>query len=323
MQTPRNLALRLHPAALFVSFCSILGAFDPCFGAEHRARFLRDLPAAKIPASNPIQIEKWQAYVAAHPKRMQSCAESIGRHIEHVDHAAFEGALQLAIQTFLRTNEVSIKDGRFIIGIDDPGHSGEWVTALAARLLRDSHELQETLLIYPDQQLGSSSGPSEKKPVQEVLVFDDAIYTGNRLGANLLALEDKWSDYEIHFHVVVAASTKYGKDSLEGLKSPDGTFSDNTVISVYSGRTLQTVEEIDDNEFPDVLYESYTIFEGTTLTYFDHKLPDSMSFIAPQFPSLEDGKSCLEGLVVNSAGRCRRRVPFVDKPTKVYPLYRP
>jgi len=120
----------------------------------------------------------------------------------------------------------------------------------------------------------------EQKGVQNIVVFDDAAYTGMQLMSRIIEPLSKYYTSKrrpIHFFIVVPYATS---DALEKFASfRESNHADLGVFYVHIMKTL-----LDILSKPEFEYlrksnrEELSVYKGATLTYFDHRVADSFSF---------------------------------------------
>lgn len=116
-----------------------------------------------------------------------------------------------------------------------------------------------------------------------VLLLDDAAYSGSQMSINLSQSVDEFENNHIHdytFYVAVPFMTEFGKARIKQMcdvSRPD-------FLQIASHATMKTIAEVIPEAFQGTLTRMYDLDQEDlttrTLTYFDHKVADSLSTLA-------------------------------------------
>jgi hypothetical protein len=239
--------------------------------------------------------------------------------LDYVSYDQFQAEMDSSIHSFLE----QIADRKFVV-IVDPDKSSEWLLAqFENRLSIKDHDvvLRSDLLSYL----------KENNKIQDVLILDDAIYSGEQMEryANYVSAPAS-SVRPIQFHAVVPYATRQGKERLKSSSAGRSDFS----VSLYNTQTMNTIKEKARNEnitktlrqmYPEnpkaelgdlsSLKDTKTYSPATrTHQFFQFKIPDGFSvitqFLVDNEVRCKDGRSPAKKL----EGRC---IPEILPPYKI------
>lgn len=230
--------------------------------------FTTDVVFVPKPVRSNAPVESlFQEWVNAHPEGLaRRAAQAIKDNTQHISQAEFEAALEKTVKS---ANDI-IGENDFAV-IVDQGRSNQWVAELALPLFRKLPKQIADRQAYINEVARSG--------INDFVFIDDAIYSGQQMGLNIfeflegLKLEGKDLS-EVRIIVVTPYSTNYGRRNIQ-------RYSKTYTIVFPQQETIQTIaEKIPD---PDILETISKMYPGgnnsRTLTYFDHKIPDSLSTI--------------------------------------------
>jgi hypothetical protein len=237
---------------------------------------------AKAPSisviKNPFSARLW---VKAHTEEFREIAQKLINNIDHIRHDDFLTALENSVEDF---NEYldSQQDKSYVIVIPgDFKKSALWVTSLAADFLK-----------YPPSKIIMKNDPNyeefmEKSNSKNVVLFDDASYSGNQMAGYINTIGELSADSKVH--VIIPFMTNYANTFIkENVTKVDYKISSHKIMKSFS-------ESLDDKEIKLLQEKGAEIFHSDdisnlTLTYFDHKKADDLSLV----PSVDDGSFLCE-----------------------------
>lgn len=231
-----------------------------------------------------------QEWVDSHHEYYRPALNEIVNNIKRVSHKNFKKNLKLAVDKF-NTQMDGVRNKNYTVLIE-PKKSNQWVAELALENL--SYKPTEVLSLgakeardYVDylEKISSLATYPER-----IVLFDDASYSGTQLVNHVKAIFSKFKEISKYnssvklpiIHVIVPFSTKYAHQKLKSIQSLVGDHLQITSIS-----KIPSVDEMLTNDHINRLRELYgweadsIESEGRGLIYFDHKIPNGMSFVEP------------------------------------------
>lgn len=261
------------------------------------------------------EADKW---VAAHHEHYQPALMALVEKIQRIHHSTFEKHLKLATENFNKQLE-GAEDKTFTVLVQG-NKSNQWVTELALKYLSyeptESLSLGEKqardFCGYLDRITDQGRVP------RRIVLFDDASYSGTQLAEHVKAIVEKFKNLNLEppiIHVIVPFATQYAVNRLERLQqqeqigeiktegmeekrslSPAGVeeiITENSssppkakIVLSLSAKIQSVAKALSDEHigrlkelygWSDDLMES----RGRGLIYFDHKIPNGMSFVEP------------------------------------------
>ncbi len=264
--------------------------------------------------SNLFDLEKLRRWVNAHPRKWRPLIRLIAKNIHHVSQEKFEEALQEAVDDFK-----SKFSGSYLmmnLEMSQPD-SVEWVRSLVL-------EKGLPAPVNPDLSQSMIEALRANPEVLDVVIADDASYTGDALGSYILRIQEHFPERKLRFHVLVPFMTRASVSTVKK-KVSERTPSK---IYFYKHRQIETLEEILKKASPKYIQMAKELYAGhhsdlnfddynfehdkvRTLTYFDHKVPDTLSFF----------KHILDGWVLGLNGRfqvSKGRFSLIPKTVEPY-----
>lgn len=228
-----------------------------------------------------IFAKKW---VEAHHEYYQPALKSLQQSIKRITHSVFKKHLKKVVVKF--NEELDKVDDKSYTVLVQSGKSNQWVAELALKYLSekptDCLPLGEKQARDYSQYLDTLS--KTDRVAKRIVLFDDASYSGKQLRDHVAAIFEKHAKLksEPTVHVVVPFATKYAVAQLKKLPqyekgllklSLSGKIS--SISETLSPKHIETLTELYGWSTDEV--ES----QGRGIIYFDHKIPNGMSFVEP------------------------------------------
>lgn len=255
-------------------------AYGPEFGLPYPDWWREPSPPRPSagPRFDPAAFERW---AEAQPKEVAPIVAFLRKHLRHVDQREFEASLATAFETFQK-NHTSGKKLLFITIADMGGEakSNAWVTALLRekfpRAFKDAAFLNLSGAMPRRQDLQKLKELVDSGEYR-VVVADDGIYTGRQLADQVLGNVATLVD---GLDVIVPFATTEAVERFEkGVKKAYGI-----PFKIHRAQTIPSFAEIwetmpeGERRALETLGVRRIFSESHTLTTFDHKLPDFVSF---------------------------------------------
>lgn len=257
---------------------------------------------------DPEKMKEWEN--SFEDERAKTLAAFLAENVNYVSFEQFTGALMESTKDFMK----QVEDRPYVVLVPrdhkENVHKSEvWVTNLAQMVTNNApqayvteKELRDYLREHPE--------------VKDIALFDDASYTGERIGNSINT--HKYASKingTLNMHIVVPFMAKRALQNLvqnEGLPGTPGF-----KLLIHTSQTIPNVDELIQETFAeeslpevkeclkkffnlDVDYENENGF-CPTLTYFEHKVPDSISFV----------ESIRKGEVRNASGEVVNKIQFI------------
>ncbi|MCI5051948.1 MAG: hypothetical protein MRY21_02275 [Simkaniaceae bacterium] len=241
-------------------------------------------PLAKTRAMMAERIDGWIDTLGA-DRGSKKLLRKVLSNVEHIDFGAFEARLNYCVHNFLD----SIEEGSEFLALVEPGKSQTWVTQLARH-----HGLAPTAAVRMGEKsadslqyalgvLNASSPMVETlKGPSNIVILDDGAFTGKQMSDNIKAANTIFrriygARAEPHFHVIVPYVTEVARVRIEGLRT------EGVKLTLHYSKIMPTLSTLfqskaDKSLLPGLLGVGKERLDSTALTYFDHKIPNSMSF---------------------------------------------
>lgn len=254
------------------------------------------------------QVEKW---VGAHHEYYQPALEALAEKIQRVTYSTFSHHLGLAVNDFNKQLE-TVEDKRYVVLVQG-NKSNQWVTELALKYLE--HQPTDSLSLGEKQardycgyldRVGESG-----EVIKRIVLIDDASYSGTQLTEHAKAIFEKFKSLGLAtptVHVIVPFATQYAVNRLENLSSSvaqeeeapseiqEGVASSEAKeaeptpkvegkLKLSLSAKIASVAKMLTEDHVSRLSELYNWSEdkiesrGRGLIYFDHKVPNGMSFV--------------------------------------------
>ncbi|MBF0522531.1 MAG: glycerophosphodiester phosphodiesterase [Candidatus Omnitrophica bacterium] len=223
---------------------------------------------------NPIDVEKSKQWVAAQgTPELRDLAQFLLNHVTHITQKEFEAALENMVNDF--NSKLGDKPYVLIMPRDKGERSESWTYQLALEKgLKPAQYIIKTdggVLSYDQRIL---------KDVKNVVFIDDAFYSGTQvLNASqaLLSHITVFDPQDINIHFLTPFMTSFAQNKI--LTNPKAF--------VYQHQTMPTISDIlasnaeYEKLFKTLIYENIDRgYPGITLTYFQHKVADSVSVLS-------------------------------------------
>lgn len=237
------------------------------------------LPEVEDRSPNMKSYDTWASSTVSQ-KGDREILTSIKSNLKHVSYDTFHTNVGICVQQF-RSKE----PGHYIAFVE-PGKSQTWVTAIAMEyglrpdmLLRIGEEGANMLPSTLDE-IGKENFP---KDVRDIVIVDDGAFTGNQMAFNISSANRILTEAfgsrpgPFHFHVIVPYSTAVADANIQSASKSGAK------VHLYTLRAKMPV-------ISDVIPSSKRArasqllgfmpsrVDSTALTFFDHKIPNSMSF---------------------------------------------
>ncbi|WP_454782600.1 phosphoribosyltransferase-like protein [Legionella sp. WA2022007384] len=237
------------------------------------------LKPVQEPVFNPLQIEQTEAWIEQHSEQDREVARKVIDSIQHISYHHFLFGLKNTIRKF---NEFLLSlpefDRNYVLVIDGrTDKSNLWVTKLAEKYLaiapKEIVKMTDLVHFVPGADL------------QHLVIIDDASYSGNFFFHFLMDYNNKIMVQNnqlmnLKFHLVIPFTTD-----------------ESRLIFQKHGALVHTQETL------PIFSVKGTCFRGKTATFFDHKIPSSISTIE----CIESGK-----LITGEESEVRFVTPFLS-----------
>lgn len=286
---------------------SIIGAYDH----EADTRMTDPLMPKASKGMDGNAYDRWSA---SYNKRYSKALASLKKKITHVSQQKFETALNETVDQFM-----SCKPEQYVAFVE-PGKSQKWVTEVA---LRNGLEPAAAYVAIGEEGANAlayalSDIEWDDDRFKEYVIIDDASYSGNQMANNISAanriVRDKFPGAVPVFHVLVPFATETAINKIASLSQK------GVDVRIYNADLMPTVaqaiEKTHHKAMQEILWPDMDPktqakrMSSTALHWFDHKIPNSMSF--PEV--LADGRTS------NRSGPFGPRIPFLPH---IQPPYKP
>ncbi len=230
-------------------------------------------------------------------ERTRHIRELILDNLNHVTFAEFKEALDRSVDIFNKT----IGDTPYVVLWNGaPGASRRWVYDLISD--RIAAKPAGGIYFVPADVTANNYAKMNsfiEQGVNTFVIFDDAMYSGHETSGTLQSIARMFPGENINVIIVIPYCTAISLEVLKALKTniPEASNMTITPISMQRIKTLREVMPENDssylryhgNRLNDADREDLLIGPEAdiwTLTYFDHKIADVMSFMQPLRPLL-------------------------------------
>ena len=227
------------------------------------------------PVDRSLDPDKMQKYLMQLPKPDCSFVQDLLNKTTYVPYLEFKSALLQSFELFkqaIRSEEFYLKLINGKIG------SEHWLTALLwsqLKLLNLKQIISEETVIPV---------PSDGTKIN-IVIIDDAIYTGNNTLAKMDELTDRLStslqisvaeiEKHLKFHIVVPYVSRFGLNAISDFSNTCKTYSIHYPPSLTN---LVDISKYYPNDIENTLYSKFRIeIAEMPAIYFDHKVAYSMS----------------------------------------------
>lgn len=248
-----------------------------------------ELTPPKVPKANPINPKAMKAWIAAHQKGVVKPLTDLISRVRNVSFSEFDTTLGVCL-----TKLPPRREGVVRISLVEPGKSQAWVNEIA----HFNHGFVADYFLALGEQAAERLADSMRKLPDdvwdkefEVFILDDGSFSGTQMANNISAtaklLQSAGIPYTIHAVVVFATVPALAKIKDSTQKCVGGR------VNMIHGEVIPTAKEIvmgcsPKNAVHKVLKDALwpmasaelqdRLMSRNGLTYFEHKVPNSMSF---------------------------------------------
>ncbi|MBS0624535.1 MAG: hypothetical protein JSS32_00620 [Verrucomicrobia bacterium] len=225
-----------------------------------------------LPQSHPLRPRGVEGWIDGHSPFDRPLARKIMQRVRHIEYGEFKTALLATIRHFNREIEKLPFGDRDYVVIALNNKSNGWVTDLALPHLT---HLPSAILNWFDAE--KTNFFLKHRNVKRVVIFDDAMYSGDqlrRLTASVtMEKENDSPDLSFKIYIAVPFMTYPSWASYEISRR---------YVKILQHNRIQTMETLfSPSERLDLQTQyGFSRHEQRTrgLTYFDHKVPDELTF---------------------------------------------
>lgn len=261
------------------------------------------------------EVDKW---VNAHHEYYRPALSALAEKIQRVTHSQFSHHLGLAVKNFNEQLE-AVEDKRYAVLVQR-NKSNQWVTELALKYLQHQptqslplgEKQARDYCSYIDR-IGRSG-----EVIKRIVLIDDASYSGTQLTEHVKAIFEKFKELGWEtptVHVIVPFATQYAVNRLQAVSDsvstdeltdsesldeeekgevasserkesePNAQLESKLKLSL-SAKIANVAKSLSEDHVAR-LSELYNWSDdpiekrGRGLIYFDHKIPNDMSFVEP------------------------------------------
>jgi hypothetical protein len=264
--------------------------------------------------SIPINPQKASNYVKAFPREVRHVGNFIVSNIVHIPHQTFELKL---MQSFFRSLKVTGSQV-LVLGVEKE-KSNWWVSRLVHQNMLKDPPKDITSRIEFSHDLDRAKEFAKIHPNGTIILPDDAMYSGSQMQELIQDTQIIFGRKDYRTLVVTPFVTQ---NSLQLIRETGNN------IEIFHSGIMLTVQDILLNKKEekqmapifDQLFKSFN-WRQTTLTYFDHKIPDfvsSLSVLEKNARANKKGVPVIQGAVPNLDGTFKTTVRYIDIPQKTY-----
>ncbi len=233
---------------------------------------------------NGAQASEW---VHAHHEYYQPALTEVVNKVKRIRHREFIGELKKVVEQFNEKLE-TVENKSYTILVQ-PHKSNQWVADWA---VDDLNHLNHAEF----KELGEKHASSfiafldriknTERVAQRIVLFDDCSYSGTQLSEHVKAIFTKYeAEHRANptIHVIVPFITDYAFELIKKV----GEEKKHRKLEIIYSKKIISVEQALSKEHILKLKELYNWSaepietQGRGLIYFDHKIPNGMSFIKP------------------------------------------
>lgn len=258
-----------------MSIKSIIGVYE----AERDSQM--GVPKIPVPrlGMNSNLFNQWTAVYQ--PKYAPALGE-LREKITHVNYETFRDALEITINDFKEKMPKNFKS----VGFVQPGKSQKWVTEIAMQM-----GLKSSVYMCIGEE-GANNLEYALEPIsrkdkrfKHYVIIDDGSYSGNQMVNNITSanhiLRGKFA-VEPTFHVLVPYITTVARVKIEKLNRRKIKVNLHTAIempSISEAISMKNLKQVAEVLWPkQIPKKQQALAQTTALHWFDHKVPNSMSF---------------------------------------------
>lgn len=236
---------------------------------------------------NPVSYEGmnkecYDLWIAANKSEYSRVLNELKEKITHVTYKTFQEKLKITVESFKATFPQKSPCVAFV----QPGKSQKWVTEIAIKM---GLKASAYVCIGEEGANGLSFSleniSSKDKRFHHCVIVDDGSYSGNQMANNISGayriLKAKFA-IEPTFDVLIPYITKAASDRINSLKAKGIRVNLHTAVEMPSVKQAISTTSMD--RTLEVLWPSsiktkqLELAHSTALYWFDHKVPNSMSF---------------------------------------------
>lgn len=290
-----------------------LSAHADCVRAiQWAVRKLEDSDATRPPPRviNESKKEEWKR---AQPEAFRDVFSKLADSITHISHETFLEKLYASIDHL--ANALADEETVYFYFAEETGRSNKWVFHLMTDyLIKNKPEF-----LYKIVELNSPAEAREARPEQIVFV-DDASYSGYQVAAGIKETD---GNRVRKVHVVIPFVSQAAENFIRNPTVATMVLGRPVEFVFHAANRIKTVMEIAAEQGIEPRMINFMFPQHaplTTLTYFDHKVPDQQSSLPLSTDETYRGgnRLLLAGAVavVGSDGRPYMRfplsIPFLD-----------
>ena len=245
------------------------------------------LPSSEVNGDLSVKVAQWKTQLEP---RLHKTVDLLVEKLQYIDFNTFK-------QKLLSSAKAVMSDFSRSVVLLEPGKSQKWVTEIVREAFHEDAayyvRLGETSANSLSSALDALPEDADLSPLKKIIIMDDGSFSGTQMENNvkgvLKVMKEKYG-LEPKIHVVVPYITNI---ALEKLRAIDGD------VSIHFSEIMSTVSEIADEvvrdhhhqkiltDISEVLYgaqapgespPSRRCLKTLALTWFQHKVPNSMSF---------------------------------------------
>ncbi|MBS0624536.1 MAG: hypothetical protein JSS32_00625 [Verrucomicrobia bacterium] len=238
--------------------------------SAHSPIYYRPRLPPPLPQSHPLQPRGVEGWINGHCFFQRPMARKIMKMVRHIPYGEFKTALLSTVRHFNSKIEGLPPNDRDYIAIARNYKSNGWVTDLVLPHLTHL----PTAIVNWDS---SVKYFRKTHNVKRVVLFDDATYSGSQLSYMISTLVDLKMDFSPDPAFKIYAAVPF-------MTNPERVVHDSIrpYVEIMEHVHLQTVGEAFSEAECRVLESQYDLSQESRgsmgLTYFDHKVPDYLSF---------------------------------------------
>jgi hypothetical protein len=229
---------------------------------------------------NEAIFERW---VNAHDVNYQPALKSLKGKIKHISHNDFLSSLKVSISKFLKLN---LKN---FVTLVEPLKSNQWVAELAHYRLGFKSPVygrlgEENAFMF-SLAMQEKAYANEEENLKNIVLFDDGSFSGNQLHNHIKTIGNLCPKSTVH--VIVPFITKAAVKKITSIE--------NVLYKIYYDKIILTLKssysqpnegfsflsKITDIFWENVDYKKRQEMTNKGMVWFDHNIPNSMSFPKP------------------------------------------
>lgn len=228
-------------------------------------------------------INKLQKWSTGYGYKYQKDLFEVGKQIKRISFSDFIFELKKCIETLppslLKKATILVSEHK----------SNKWVAEIANNYFPEYFNSNKNFLSLGHEDANEFILSLNKIPVQNwpnnLVLFDDGGFSGKQMARHVKAISEKIganSKTQTNIFVIIPFMTNVAKQALNNLnlsKKIKLNLCNNKIIPTVkeslSEKSLNSLNEL----YGDILNENADLDSGIAITYFDHKVPNSQSFL--------------------------------------------